>query len=50
VTTPATWMIGEDAFTPAIPGDALRYLDDPHRVDHAALGFPTRTADDDPDH
>ena len=26
-----TWQIGEDAFTPAIAGDALRYLDNPRR-------------------
>jgi Zn-dependent metalloprotease len=39
------WAIGEDCFTPGIPGDALRRMDDPHAV--ADRGF---TADDDPDH
>ncbi|HEY5922006.1 MAG TPA: M4 family metallopeptidase, partial [Kofleriaceae bacterium] len=27
--TPQVWQLGEDVFTPAIAGDALRYLDDP---------------------
>jgi len=27
------WMIGEDIYTPSTPGDALRYMDDPHRAD-----------------
>jgi bacillolysin len=40
-----TWKIGEECWTPAIPGDALRYMDEPHRaIDN---GY---TADDDPDH
>ncbi|HEY6508446.1 MAG TPA: M4 family metallopeptidase, partial [Vicinamibacterales bacterium] len=39
-----TWRAGEEAFTPGTLGDALRYLDDPHR----APG--TVTGDDDPDH
>lgn len=26
---PPDWMLGEDIFTPATPGDALRYMDDP---------------------
>lgn len=26
-----TWLIGEDAYTPGTAGDALRYMDDPHR-------------------
>jgi Zn-dependent metalloprotease len=43
--TTATWWIGEDAYTPARAGDALRYMDTPHRAGNA--GF---TADDDPDH
>jgi thermolysin len=29
------WSIGEDCFTPGIPGDALRRMDDPH-----AMGDP----------
>jgi Zn-dependent metalloprotease len=40
-----TWLSGEQAFTPAIAGDAGRYMDDPHRASNK--GF---TADDDPDH
>ena len=24
-----TWLVGEEIFTPNIPGDALRYMDDP---------------------
>jgi thermolysin len=39
------WRIGEDCFTPDVPGDGLRHMDDPHAV--ADGGF---TADDDPDH
>jgi thermolysin len=39
------WSIGEDCFTPDVPGDGLRQMDDPHAV--ADGGF---TADDDPDH
>ena len=39
------WRIGEDCFTPDIPGDALRHMDDPHAVEDG--GF---TVDDDPDH
>jgi thermolysin len=39
------WRIGEDCFTPAVPGDGLRHMDDPHAA--ADGGF---TADDDPDH
>jgi thermolysin len=27
-----TWKIGEDAYTPSTPGDAIRYLDNPHAV------------------
>lgn len=40
-----TWKIGEQAFTPSISGDALRYMDNPHLAGNS--GF---TADDDPDH
>ena len=43
--TANTWKIGEDAFTPAIPGDALRYLNNPRQG--ANLGY---TVDDQPDH
>ena len=43
--TTATWWIGEDASTPSIAGDALRYMDTPHRASN--YGY---TANDDPDH
>jgi Zn-dependent metalloprotease len=43
--TTATWWIGEDANTPSIAGDALRYMDTPHRAGN--YGY---TANDDPDH
>ena len=43
--TANTWKIGEDAFTPAGPGDALRYLNNPRQG--ANLGY---TANDQPDH
>jgi Zn-dependent metalloprotease len=44
-----TWLIAEQAFTPGTPGDALRYLDDPHRAPQQPPPGPF-TADDDPDH
>ncbi|MBP9664660.1 MAG: M4 family metallopeptidase [Pyrinomonadaceae bacterium] len=40
-----TWKIGEQAYTPATSGDALRYMDNPHLAGNG--GF---TSDDDPDH
>ncbi len=40
-----TWLIGEQAYTPATAGDVLRYMDNPHRK---AGG--TYTVDDDPCH
>jgi thermolysin len=43
--TTTTWWIGEDARTPGTAGDALRYMDTPHRAGN--YGY---TADDDPDH
>jgi bacillolysin len=43
--TTTTWWIGEDARTPAVAGDALRYMDTPHSA--ANYGY---TANDDPDH
>jgi thermolysin len=43
--TADTWKIGEQAYTPGTAGDALRYMDDPHKAPNN--GF---TADDDPDH
>jgi len=40
-----TWLFGEDVFTPGIPGDAIRYLNNPHLAVNKNF-----TADDDPDH
>jgi len=41
----ATWKIGEEAYTPGVAGDALRYMDNPHQAGN--YGY---TSDDDPDH
>ncbi|WP_394825714.1 M4 family metallopeptidase [Pendulispora albinea] len=41
------WKMGEQCFTPAIPGDAARHLDDPHLLNHRTVQY---TDDDDPDH
>jgi Zn-dependent metalloprotease len=43
--TDATWLIGEDAYTPKVAGDALRYMATTHAADESGLG-----TDDDPDH
>ena len=43
--TSDTWKIGEQSYTPATAGDALRYMDNPHLAGNG--GF---TTDDDPDH
>lgn len=40
-----TWKIGEQSYTPATSGDALRYMNNPHLAGNG--GF---TSDDDPDH
>jgi Zn-dependent metalloprotease len=40
-----TWKIGEDAYTPSISGDALRYMDNPHLAGNGGY-----TSNDDPDH
>jgi Zn-dependent metalloprotease len=40
-----TWLVGEEAFTPEVPGDAVRSMSDPHAAENG--GF---TLDDDPDH
>jgi Zn-dependent metalloprotease len=40
-----TWLIGEQAYTPGVAGDALRSMSNPHAASNS--GF---TADDDPDH
>jgi Zn-dependent metalloprotease len=39
------WLIGEDAWTPSTPGDAVRYMSDPHQARDSGY-----TANDDPDH
>ncbi|HEY9403244.1 MAG TPA: M4 family metallopeptidase [Pyrinomonadaceae bacterium] len=43
--TTTTWWIGEDANTPGVAGDALRYMDTPHKAGN--YGY---TTNDDPDH
>lgn len=43
--TSDTWKIGEQSYTPATAGDALRHMDNPHLAGNG--GF---TTDDDPDH
>ncbi|MFN6963514.1 MAG: M4 family metallopeptidase [Pyrinomonadaceae bacterium] len=46
-TNSNTWKIGEDAYTPGTPGDALRLMDNPNAVgdpDHYSLRY-TGTAD-----
>ncbi len=45
VVSADTWKIGEDAYTPNIAGDALRYMNNPHLASNSGY-----TADDDPDH
>jgi thermolysin len=39
------WKIGEEIYTPATAGDALRHMDNPHLASNKGY-----TADDDPDH
>jgi Zn-dependent metalloprotease len=39
------WLLGEDFWTPSIPGDAMRYASSPHSAANNDY-----TADDDPDH
>lgn len=45
VVTGDTWKIGEQSYTPATSGDALRYMDNPHLAGNGGY-----TANDDPDH
>jgi bacillolysin len=45
VVSTNTWRIGEDAYTPSVAGDALRYMDNPHLAGN--YGY---TTNDDPDH
>jgi Zn-dependent metalloprotease len=39
---PATWLLGEDAWTPGKPDDALRYMDDPTRDEGSKDFYPDR--------
>ena len=39
---PGTWEMGETVYTPQIPGDAVRYLDDPARDGLSADTWPDR--------
>jgi Zn-dependent metalloprotease len=41
----AVWQIGDEIYTPATPGDALRFMESPHQASNKGY-----TADDDPDH
>lgn len=43
--TSDTWKIGEQSYTPATSGDALRYMDNPHLAGNGGY-----TSNDDPDH
>lgn len=43
--TSNTWQIGEQSYTPATAGDALRSMSNPHAARNSGY-----TADDDPDH
>lgn len=40
-----TWLLGEDIWTPATPGDALRYMDDPTRDDYSKDYYPEKIPD-----
>lgn len=39
---PQTWRAGEEVFTPAVPGDAITYLDDPARDGLTRDFYPER--------
>lgn len=38
----ATWRLGEAVFTPRIPGDAMRYMNDPERDGYSRSYYPER--------
>lgn len=40
-----TWLLGEDIWTPATPGDALRYMDDPTKDDYSKDYYPEKIPD-----
>jgi vibriolysin len=44
-----TWKIGEDAYTPYVPGDALRYMDDPAADGYSRGWYPDRLTVSSPD-
>jgi hypothetical protein len=39
---PTVWTIGEDSYTPGIPGDGLRYMDDPEADGQSRDHYSTR--------
>jgi vibriolysin len=41
-SSPAVWKMAEDIWTPSVPGDALRYLDDPARDGRSNDWYPSR--------
>lgn len=41
------WKLGEDIWTPQIPGDALRYMNDPTLDGHSRDYYPDRYIGDD---
>jgi vibriolysin len=40
--SPDTWKVGEDVWTPATAGDALRYMDNPTRDNYSRDYYPER--------
>jgi vibriolysin len=42
-----TWLLGEGAFTPGVPGDALRYMSHPTLDGHSRDWYPQLQAGDD---
>lgn len=38
----STWQLGEEVFTPTIPGDALRYMNDPDLDNYSKGYYPER--------
>ncbi len=41
----ATYLVGEDAYTPDTPGDAIRYMSDPERDGYSVGWWPNRVND-----
>ncbi|WP_394828996.1 M4 family metallopeptidase [Pendulispora albinea] len=46
VVSDNTWKVGEDVWTPNIPGDALRYMNDPKKDNVSLDWFPDYTSQD----